>query len=116
MELIMKYWYIILAAIAMVAVGVVLAVRFFKQPNSEQVAKVKEWLLFAVLEAEKEFGSGTGKLKLRTVYEMFVRIFPWVAKVVSFATFAAWVDEALETVEEWLKDDAVAGYVAGKSE
>jgi hypothetical protein len=114
MEFILEYWYIILAAIAVLAVGIVLAVKFFRQPSSEQVAKVKEWLLIAVLEAEKQFGSGTGKLKLRSVYELFVLSFPWVAKIISFDTFAIWVDEALETVEKWLKEDAVAKYIASK--
>ena len=111
MEFIMEYWYIILAAVVMAAVGIVLAVRFFKKPSSEQVAKVKEWLLMAVLEAEKQFGSGTGKLKLRSVYDLFVARFPWIAKIVSFETFAQWVDEALDTVEQWLTEDAIAEYV-----
>lgn len=111
MEFIMEYWYIILAAVVIVAVGIVLAVRFFKKPSSEQVAKVKEWLLMAVLEAEKQFGSGTGKLKLRSVYDLFVARFPWIAKIVSFETFAQWVDEALDTVEQWLTEDAIAEYV-----
>lgn len=111
MEFVLEYWYIILAAVVMVAVGIVLAVRFFKKPSSEQVAKVKEWLLMAVLEAEKQFGSGTGKLKLRSVYDLFVARFPWIAKIVSFETFAQWVDEALDTVEQWLTEDAIAEYV-----
>lgn len=111
MEFVLEYWYIILAAVVMAAVGIVLAVRFFKQPSSKQVAKVKEWLLMAVLEAEKQFGSGTGKLKLRSVYDLFVARFPWIAKIVSFETFAQWVDEALDTVEQWLTEDAIAEYV-----
>lgn len=112
MEFIINNWYIILAAIAMGAVGGVLAYKFFNQPPSKQVAKVKEWLLLAVLEAEKQFGSGTGQLKLRSVYDLFVSRFPWLAKIVSFSTFSGWVDEALDKVEEWLKEDAVAEYVA----
>lgn len=114
MEFIKEYWYIILAAMAVAAVGCVLVVRFFKKPRAEQVAKVKEWLLLAVLEAEKQFGSGTGKLKLRSVYDMFVSRFPWLAKIVTFETFSGWVDEALGSVEDWLKDDAIAEYVAEK--
>lgn len=114
MEFILEYWYIILAAVVTTAVAVVLAVRFFKQPSGEQVAKVKEWLLVAVLEAEKQFGSGTGKLKLRSVYDLFVARFPWLAKIVHFETFSGWVDEALDTVEEWLKEDKIAEYVANE--
>lgn len=112
MEFIINNWYIILAAISVGAVGGVLAYKFFHQPSSKQVAKVKEWLLLAVLEAEKQFGSGTGRLKLRSVYDLFVSRFPWVAMVVSFKTFSGWVDEALDEVEDWLKEDAVSEYVA----
>lgn len=114
MEFIMDYWYIILAAIVMAVVAVVLAVRFFKQPSSEQIKQVKEWLLWAVLEAEKELGSGTGALKLRYVYDLFVSKFPWVAKIISFEMFSGMVDEALSEMAELLnKNDAVAEYVAG---
>lgn len=111
MEFVLNYWHIILAAIAAVVAGIVLIVRFAKKPAAEQVAKVKEWLLWAVLSAEKEFGSGTGKLKLRSVYDLFASRFPWVAKVVSFATFCGWVDEALDTVEDWLTDGNIAEYI-----
>lgn len=115
MEFILEYWYIILAGIILLAVAAVAAVRFFKQPNSEQVKKVKEWLLAAVVAAEKELGgNGTGQLKLRSVYDLFLARFPWMAQIVSFDTFSKWVDEALDTVEEWLKNDNIAKYVAGK--
>lgn len=116
MEFIMEYWYIILAAAVMAVVGVLVAVRFFKQPSSEQMAKVKEWLLWAVLEAERKLGSGTGALKLRFVYDLFVGKFPWLAKIVSFEQFSNLVDEALDKMQELLnKDEAVAEYVAGVS-
>lgn len=114
MEFIMDYWYIILAAIVFVTVGVVLAVRFFKKPSSEQIKKVKEWLLWAVLEAEKELGRGTGMLKLRYVYDLFISKFPWLAKIISFELFSALVDDALDEMRELLnKNDAAAEYVAG---
>lgn len=48
---------------------------FFKFIRHEQV-NVKEWLLLAVTEAEKALGSGTGQLKLRQTYQMFVKTFP----------------------------------------
>lgn len=114
MDLILEYWYIIVAAIAIVAALIVIMIKFTKKHSSEQVAKVKEWLLVAVLEAERQFGSGTGKLKLRSVYDLFVARFPWIAKIVSFDTFASWVDEALDIVEDWLLEDKIAEYAANK--
>lgn len=104
MEFIMNNWYVILAAMAVSAVGCVLVVRFFKQPRAEQVSKVKKWLLVAVQEAEERFGAGTGQTKLRFVYDLFTAKFPTVAKIITFETFSEWVDEALDTVEEWLTE------------
>lgn len=104
MEFIINNWYIILAPIAMGAVGGVLAYKFFNQPSSKQVTRVKKWLLVAVQEAEERFGAGTGQTKLRWVYDVFTAKYPVMAKLVPFETFSGWVDEALDTVEEWLTE------------
>lgn len=100
MEFIANNWYIILAAVAAVAVLVYLIVKFFKFPRAEQIAKIKEWLLFAVTEAEKELGSGTGQIKLRYVYDKFVTKFPYLVQFVSFETFSKLVDEVLVKFKE----------------
>lgn len=85
---------IILDWIPTVIVMMVAAFLSFKFIQNEK-ANVKEWLLFAVTEAEKALGSGTGKLKLRQVYQMFVETFPVFSKLIGFETFSLWVDEAL---------------------
>ena len=105
-------WYFIVTAIVMVVMAGVICWNFFKLPTKEQIAKIKEWLLYAVTEAEKELGGGTGQLKLRQVYDLFVQRFPAVAVVISFDTFSSWVDEALEQMREMLaKNENVAAYV-----
>ena len=105
-------WYFIVTAIVMVVMAGVICWNFFKLPAKEQMAKVKEWLLYAVTEAEKELGGGTGQLKLRQVYDLFVQRFPAVAAVISFDTFSLWVDEALEQMREMLaKNEHAAAYV-----
>lgn len=106
MEWLISNWYLIIAAVAVIG-AVVLAIRkFTSMPTAEQVAKIKEWLLFAVVDAEREFGSGTGQIKLRYVYDMFINRFSWVAKVLPFPTFSAFVDEALKKMEAMLQDNA----------
>ncbi len=67
-----------------------------------QKHKVIEWLKYAVSEAEKILGSGTGQLKLRQVYDWFCAKFRFLAAVLPFRVFSAWVDTALETMREWL--------------
>lgn len=109
-----EYWYVILGVVAVIAVLALAAVKFFGLPTSTQIEKVKKVLLLWVVEAEKELGDGTGQLKLRYVYDLFVLRFPVVAKVVKFETFSMWVDEALEQVEELLQEnEKLEEYVKG---
>lgn len=103
MEMIIDNWYIILALLALLMVVGLTVIKFLGLPTSSQVTKIKAWLLQAVIEAEKELGSGTGKLKLSTVYDMFVQRFPMTAKFISFETFSSYVDLALEEMRKMLE-------------
>ena len=115
MEFIINYWYIILALIAILTVAGVAVYRYFNLPSKAQLDKVREWLLWAVTEAERELGGGTGKLKLRQVYDLFVTRFPWLARIVPFDLFSSMVDDALEDMREMLKtNQAVKAHVSGE--
>ena len=103
MEFIINYWYIIVAVIAALVVAGVAVYRYFGLPSDAQLDKAREWLLWAVTEAEKELGGGTGKLKLRQVYDLFVMRFPWLVRVVSFDLFSDMVDDALEEMRSMLQ-------------
>lgn len=114
-EWLVNYWYLIIAAIAIGAVAGIAIYRFIKLPTDAQLQKVREWLLYAVTIAEKELGGGTGKLKLRQVYDMFLTKFPWLAKVISFAVFSTLVDEALEEMRRLLhQNEQISNFVEGK--
>lgn len=76
-----------------------------------QKAKIAEWLKWAVAEAEKMLGGGTGQLKLRLVYEWFVTQFPVISVVVPFKVFSSWVDIALETFDKWLSNTKFVEYI-----
>lgn len=117
MEFIVDNWYIIVAFIVAIAGAVIAAVKFFKNPSTKQLEKIREWLLYATTLAEKELGGGTGQLKLRFVYDMFVEKFSWLAKVVSFEKFSELVDEALGDMNDMLTQNvAVQLFVNGPSE
>ena len=117
MEFIVSHWYLLFAFAALVTVIAVQAYRFGKMPTTDQMDAIREWLLMAVTEAEKELGCGTGKLKLRYVYDLFVSRFPWAAKVVPFSAFSNLVDEALVEMHEMLEqNEKVNSYVHGKGE
>lgn len=105
-------WYFLVLILAVVVIAIIAIIKFFRQPSAEQMRKVKEWLLLAVIEAEKIFGGKTGEIKLRYVYDLFIMRFPAIAKVISFETFSFLVDEALDRFKKILETNtAVQEYV-----
>lgn len=112
MNVIVENWMLIVALACVLAFVISLIINFIKLPNNKKIEAVKEWLKWAVVEAEKALGSQTGQLKLRFVYDLFVQRFPEVAKFISFETFSGWVDEALEWMKNQLEsNDAVKCYI-----
>lgn len=105
MEIFIDNWFVLLAFVAVLALAGVLIYIFINMPTSKKLDKVREWLVFACLQAEIQLGSNTGALKLRFVYDNFLTKFPWLTKVVSFETFSSMVDEALVTVREMLESN-----------
>lgn len=107
-------WVLVVALVAVLG-GVGVAIyRFAGMPTQKQVETIKEWLLYACIEAEKELGDGTGQLKLRYVYDLFITRFPSVAKMVPFAMFSLWVDAALEEMRMMLtQNKAIREVVKG---
>lgn len=114
MNWIIENWFLFVALLAVLCVVGLAIYRFAKQPSEQQIALIKEWLLYACIEAEKELGSETGQYKLLYVYDLFVARFPSVAKLVTFEMFSAWVDTALEEMEKLLSEnEAVREIVTG---
>lgn len=112
MEWLMNNWqYIVVGIIALGGIGVGIY-KFFKLPKEQRYQKVSQWLLYAVTEAEKKLGGGTGKIKLSTVYDMFISKFPILSTVLPFSTFSYLVDKALESMKELLETNVkVAEYI-----
>lgn len=65
----------------------------------------KNWLVWAVSEAEQALGSGTGQLKLRYVYDTAIMRFPIVAKIIPFKLFSRMVDAALKVMNDMIKNN-----------
>ena len=65
----------------------------------------KNWLVWAVAEAEAMLGSKTGQLKLRYVYDLAVIRFPIVSKVIPFSLFSKLVDSALAVMEDMIANN-----------
>ena len=88
-----------------------------RKPKEEQIDQLREWLLWAVTLAERELGCGTGVLKLRYVYDMFVERFPTLSGMISFDWFSELVDDALEQMRGMLAtNQAVKAIVEGDAD
>ena len=98
----------------LIALGIAIY-KFIQSGKEHQIKKVKEWLLFAVIQAEKELGGGTGQVKLRYVYDMFVSKFKFVQMLVSFEEFSEMVDDSLDIMRGMLStNNKVKEYVGGE--
>ena len=85
---------------------------FLKLSKEKQIEMIKQWLLFIVIEAEKELGGGTGAVKLRFVYDKFINRFKFMSKLITFEMFSKMVDEALEVMRLMIQQNQnVAAYI-----
>lgn len=101
-------WYVFLCLCAMIAYGADKVFHFSERPSKIEQNSMLEFLKKAVVDAEIEYGRGTGELKLRAVYSMVVNKYHWVALFVPFETFKKMVDEAID----WMNDQIVTnGYI-----
>lgn len=105
LNFILENWDSILGALAIIIVAVLAVVK------QEKVVIFK--MLYAlVTEAEKQYGSGTGELKLSSVIAQIYEKAPAAVKVIPVSTLQGWVEEALEMAKEkWAKNTNVATYI-----
>ena len=117
MEFLIEYWDVLVGLIALIAAAVFFVVHYVKQPNGKQVEKIKQWLVYVCLVAEKELGEKTGQVKLRFVYDLFLERFKWLSLIISFEMFSSLVDEALVTVRKMIEDNPqVSSYICPTKE
>jgi hypothetical protein len=95
---------VIIIAIVAILIGI-FAIWFFRLSKEKQMQIIKEWLLLAVIKAEKELGDGTGQIKLRFVYDLFIDKFRFVSMFISFSQFSDLVDLALITMKDMIANN-----------
>ena len=109
---------IVLAIGIIIIIGVAAyAIYYFMNLSKEkQLEVVREWLLLACIQAEKALGSGTGQVKLRFVYDLFIDKFKYLSLVISFEQFSMLVDDALDTMRDMISNNKqVEGYINGNN-
>lgn len=114
MKWIIDNWSLVVVILSAFVIATVSTRKFVHLPTNEQAAKIKEWLLWAVIQAERELKGGTGALKLRYAYDLFVKAFPTIAPLVPFDIFKIWVDEALEQMKHLISTNKnINDYIEG---
>ena len=99
----MDYYNILI--IAVLAIGAIIAIyKFCKMERQQQMSKIKQWILIAVMEAESLLGSKTGQIKLRVVYNRFVDKFKIMSHIISYDMFCTLVDEALDEMKHMINN------------
>lgn len=114
MKWLIDNWTLLVVLICAAVVVYIRFIKFSSLPDEEQIKQVKAFLLAIVVEAEKQFGSKTGKVKLSWTYSQFIKAFPNLAPVIPFELFSQWVDEVLETMRNLLSNNEnLKSYVEG---
>lgn len=96
---------VLIGIVISISFAVIAIYQFVKLSREQKIANIKEWLKYAVIEAEKALGGGTGQLKLRYVYDLAVSQFPWIVSFINFKQFSFFVDEALEWMRQQLEQN-----------
>lgn len=108
---------LIIVGCGFLLLGVLWVFQLCKKTREQRIANILEWLKIAVIHAEKDLGSGTGKLKLRTVYESAITKFPWIVTIMTFDQFSLLVDSALSWMKiEIEKNKAIKEYVSKRED
>lgn len=110
MEWIINNWYLLVAAVCVIAFGAFKVISFLKESEEAKIETLKHYLRYIVVECEKDLGSKTGQLKLNKAYSLVVKELPWVATLVTFEEFSMYVDEALIWMRNQLENNLQAKY------
>lgn len=99
-DFIVTNWGAILTVLAVVAVIIFLIVK-------DQKSIIYKMLYVLCDEAEKLYGSKTGKLKFAYVLERVYSVLPAVIKLfIPYSTLEKWIEEALVELKEFWKKQA----------
>lgn len=126
MQWLIDNWTLLASIIAAAVLASIKVVKYTKMSAEEKAAAereardkliraVSDWLLRAVSEAEKELGGGTGKLKIRAVYERAIEVFgPQIVNVITLEQLDEMAQKPLSEMRKMLESNSdAAKYVEG---
>lgn len=102
MNFIINYWPMLIVAIAIIAMAVVTIIDFINKSPKERIETIKQWAVYACALAEAHLGSGTGQMKMRETYDMFLQRFPSLATVITYEKYKEIAEKALLEFKQML--------------
>lgn len=124
MKWIIENWTMVIVLLAMAAGPLAYFRRIMALPPEDRIPEIKddvrekiiEWLKGQVSKAEKELGGGTGELKLRDVYDSFIKVWPNEAEIATFKEYSEMVDEALTWMKKQMeKNERIKTHIEGEA-
>ena len=91
---------IAIGIIAIVGAAAYALYYFMNLGKEKQIQIIREWLLLAVIKAEKELGDGTGQVKLRYVYDLFLDKFKFASLFITVSNSSV-SNDSYEKLRFW---------------
>lgn len=105
LKYIVQNWELILTTVFIVTYCGYRIYEFIGFPTEKKKQEVLNRLFVWVVDAEKEFGAQTGKLKLSKVYDKFCLEFPSLKKWFSLEQFDSLVGQALDQMKKLFENN-----------
>lgn len=105
MEFLINYWPMLIVAAAMLVMAIIFIIDFIQKSPKEKLESIKQWAIYACALAEAHLGSGTGQLKMRETYDMFLQRFPSLATYISYETYKETAEMALVEFKQMLSSN-----------
>lgn len=124
MKWIIENWTMVIVLLAMAAGPLAYLRHIMALPPEDRIPEIKEdvrekiieWLKGQVSKAEKELGGGTGELKLRDVYDSFIKVWPNEAEIATFKEYSEMVDEALTWMKKQMeRNESIKAHIEGEA-
>lgn len=93
---------------------IIFVIDHFKDKHQESKminSHIRNWFLYAVVEAEKQFGPKMGKIKKSAVYDAFIQRFPNM-KFISEDQFDKLIDDSLSFLHQLMEgNQKISNYI-----
>lgn len=105
LNFLINYWYFIVIIVAILVISGVFIFNFLQKPSEQKLQNIKEWAIYACALAQAHLGSGTGQLKMRETYDMFISRFPDLVKIIPFEMYKNIAESALLEFKKMLENN-----------